>query len=571
MDHTSHAKSDAKCVEDGSRRKWIGHAFALLASQALLACSGGGDDVQQSSPAEPAPPPPPPPVAPSPPPVSPSPPAVGGTGGPFKVERSGLRYATLAQAVAGAVSGDIIKVAPGTYVVSATGESTDPGSTYTGPYGIELETLTIEWEVSGNRPVIDMSAYVFRAGSVGGQGIGINAGGANRSLTVRGLTLIGSRKGDSYGINSNAGYVYQQTPLNPQSALTIEYCKLVNWSDGVKTTYANQNLSVTMRYTTVEDCSEGGLTHGVYVQGDFLDVLGCTFRTTIAGNATGADGLGHLLKSRMKRTRIQGSLFDMRGGGASCIEAPVGGDLEVYGNIILKYKVGDASNPPIKYGFEEISTYLNVSITGDALQVGDQFVGQTSGARGTVVALQLNGTRLIYKRGGGDFNNPGENLLVGGNVRAVQVGSRGGSIDGTSFDGRTHRVRIAQNTIRNEQRSDWPGTTNYAVGMMWLCPNMTSDTGTPISNASIISAGFCRNNLVGDIGTGNRTVANIAPEPPYPDNTPVEASTISTTGTLGAYSGAPVPCSPAVNDAKYVWAGEFTIPTARSDTFRGGR
>lgn len=491
----------------------------------------------------------------------------GATLTPFRNARTGQRYATLAQAVAGSISGDTIKVAPGTYTVLAgPGEDPQPGQTYTGAGGIQLHTLTLEWEVPGVRPVLDLSAWAQAAG-FGGQPKGLHAGTNNRNFTVRGLELIGSKNGSSYGIYSEGGY----PSGNPVVTLTIEDCKLRFWADGVKTTYANRNMNVIMRRTTVEDCSGDSLTHGVYVQGDLLDVLGCTFRTTVAGNPTGAEFLGHLLKSRMARTRVRGSLFDMRGGGASCIEAPNGGDLEVYGNIILKYNIGSPSNPPIKYGFEENVPYINVALTGAPITAGNTIVG-ANGASGVVVATTNGNTRLYFTptSGGTRFDVGGQNILVGGVVRATQVGSFGGSPDGVGY-ATLHRVRIGQNTVRNEQPSSWPGTTATAIGMLWVSPTMTDASAVPISNSSIVAAGFVRNNIVADIGTGNRTVANIAPEPQYADNSPVEAATVSTlAGSPGVYSGSSIAGSPALNDAQYQYAGEFTEPLPRTDTFRGG-
>lgn len=391
----------------------------------------------------------------------------------------------------GAVSGDTIQVAPGTYVISALGDN-DPGMTRIAG-GINLHTLTIEWEVPGVQPIIDLSAFANREGNQGGRTVGIEAGPNSRNLTVRGLVLIGHQAGDAYGINSNAGYLPGVGfNGNPASTLTIEYCKLVRWADGVKATIYNREITVNLRYSTIEDCTGGSLTHGVYMPATAaIHVLGCVFRTTTAGLRPSSNTAGHLLKSRARVTTVRGSLFDPKAGCASCIETPNGGALTVEGNIILHYgQVSNANdNPPIKYGFEESAS----------------------------------------------------------------------SPDGTSQDGRTHSIKIAQNTVRKDQPRDWSGSSNTAIGMVWVAANMTTDARVPIAPASIPTA--VRNNIIADAGCAARTLMD------YPQNSAVARSTIS---DLGVYSGGPIAGSPAESDAKFVWAGEFAVPTGRMDTFQGG-
>jgi len=470
----------------------------------------------------------------------------------------------LGQAVADAISGDTIKVAPGTYVVRAgPAENNDPGMTYI-RNGIDLHTLTIEWEVPGLQPIIDQSAFAQLQGNSGGRPIGILAGSRNRNLTVRGLVLIGHPAGDSYGINTDAGYVEGVGfGTNPPSTLTIEYCKLVRWADGVKGTIYNREITCNIRYSTVEDCTGNSLTHGIYWPATAeLNALGCTFRTTVAGIGSGAASAGHLLKSRARVTTVRGCLFDMAGGGAACIETPSGGRLTVQGNVIMAYNVGDPSNPPIKYGFEESALRITISSpSGGPLAVGTVFTGASSGNSGTVTNVLSTNVYVYSLNNGGSYLNDGETIRVAGVARGTIT--RAGSPDGTSNDGRTHSVNVDQNTIVKEQPSNWPATTTTAIGALWISTGMTNDLGNPIT----VPPATMRNNLVTDnagsaTGAGQRTLLD------YPLNTAVPRSTI---GPLGVYSAAPVAGNPSVNDAAYAWAGEFTPPRARTDTSRGGR
>ena len=481
-----------------SRRSWINQAFSLLAGGSLLGCGGGGQEATAApspkTPTSGSPTPAPAPVpGPSPAPVPAPAPAPGSVNNPqpFKVVRTGVRFATLRAAVEGAISGDTIQVAPGTYVISALGAS-DVGMTWI-PGGINLHTLTVEWEIPGVMPVIDLSAYAYRDGTQGGRTTGLEAGSNNRSLTVRGLHLIGHPAGDSYGINSLQGYLpgvgYNGSPA---STLTIEYCKLQKFADGIKATIYNKEITVNVRYTTIEDCTGTYLTHGIYMPSlAELNVLGCTFRTTVAGASVPQSNAGHLLKSRARTTIVRGSLFDPAGGCASCIEAPNGGVLIVEGNVILHYGAASNSdeNPPIKFGFEESAA----------------------------------------------------------------------SPDGTASDGRTHSIKIAQNTVRKDQPS-WNGGDASRIGMIWVSASMTTPTGAPIPVGSIPTT--VRNNIIGGTTCGGRTLVD------YPNNTSVARSTISDTGV---YTGAPIAGEPAVNDASFVWDGEFRVPLPRTDTRRGGR
>lgn len=503
--------------------------------------------------------------------------ASGGSGSatPFLVVRTGSRYATLAQAVTGSISGDTIKVAPGTYVIPAgSAAATTPGMTVWGPSyeGIDLNTLTIEWEVPGSMPIIDLSAWAFQEGQSGGRPFGIKVGSNNRSMTIRGLHLIGHPEyGDGYGIVSLQGYLPGVGfNGNPPSTLNIDQCKLVRWADGVKATDYNKEITINVTSTVIEDCTGNFLTHGIYASSiAALNVRGCTFRTTVAGLKPAANNAGHLIKSRARVTVVEGSLFDPKAGCASCIEAPSGGALTVAGNIILHYGQTSSSddNPAIKYGFEESASRITVNHGAAApFTVGENIVA-SGGGTATITHVLSGSTYVFQKTNDSYINSTGQTLTVGGVLRGT-VTARMGSPDGSSNDGRTHSITVAQNTIRKDQPGNWSGSSATAIAAMWVSGNMTLDNGTALPRSSIPRV--VQNNIIGDLACGNKTLADGADgSESYPNNTAVARSTIS---DLGVHSSTAINCSPSVQNASWAWAGELLAAVARSaDLKRGGR
>jgi hypothetical protein len=278
---------------------------------------------------------------------------------PFLNARTGLRYTTLKQAVGlggegfVAQSGDTIKVAPGTYVITDVNSVGCPAIQSAGgiSFGVELPALTIEWEVPGQPAIFDMSAW--------NPAYGIQMGSPCTSLTLRGLHFIGRQENGSCGLEANTGYPYNSDwTLNPTCTLTVEYCKFKHWADGILMGYGMTQATLNVRYCWFEDCTQyDGLTHGIYCSpGAQCNVIGCFFTSTAAavGSQTGA---GHFLKSRARSTTVYGNLFagGTTGGCACCVELPCGGDVDISGNILLHYGFADHAdeNPPIKYGYEQ--------------------------------------------------------------------------------------------------------------------------------------------------------------------------------------------------------------------------
>jgi hypothetical protein len=492
---------------------------------------------------------------------------------PFLNRRTGTRYATLAQAVSGSISTDTIAVAPGTYVIS-TGVAGDssPGMTVV-EGGINLHTLTIEWEVPGVMPVIDLAAKALEQALGGGQMRAIEGGSNNRSLTVRGLHLIGHPRGGSdgsYGINTNAGYLPGVGfDGNPDATLTVEYCKLERWGNGVTNTQYNRNITVNLLYSYILNCTYNFLSHGVYIKAvKEFNVLGCTFRTTVAGIEPPANNSGDLLKTRARKTVVRGSLFDAAGGCASLIGLPNGGDFEATGNIFLHYGQANQSddNWAIKWGAEENARRVTLSLSGAMPTVGQVVTGNTSGWFGTV--SYVSGSTFVFERDGTGNFSIGETVSVGGTVRGT-VTATAGSPDGTQNDGRTHAYKVEQNTFRKDQPGNWSGSPSTAYGVFTLWTSMTLDDGTPLLPVAV--SGTMQNNIIGDLAAGTRQLTNLGDSnwPTYPNNTAVARSTIN---DLGFYSGTAIDCSPSVQSAAWTWAGELLAAVARSaDLKRGGR
>lgn len=446
-----------------------------------------------------------------------APPAAAPNATPFKNARTGLRYATLQAALddgggSAPVSGDTIKVAPGTYIVNS---SADVGSlTYilsSVPYGVLLDTLTIEWETFGTRPVIDMSGYSASSQASGGDGHCLIMGTTCHTLTVRGLDIKGYRGAQlCSGVYILTGYPAAPA-AGPSATLTVEYCAIRQCVNGILTR-PNYSFTGNYRYTTFEDNGKGdGLSHGIYASDNAAaNFLGCTFRTTAASAAQ--PGLGHLIKSRATVSTVQGCLFDPAHGTATCMDFPNGGTVSVAGNVILRYGAAayNDDNPPIKFGEEQVPS-VNAN--------SPSFAG-------------------------------------------------GGQTDNFVHDSRTHSLTLAQNTIRMVQpeggtpifpvlQLTTPTTDWYLAGV----PTPQSSGGTGGDVAMTVTQ-TVRNNIV---GSDTAAAANFVST--YPSNTAVSNTTIS---NLGVYSGDIVSGDPVVNDAAYAYASEFAIPNARTDTNRGG-
>ena len=122
---------------------------------------------------------------------SPSPPpaASASTLRPFRNARTNQQFALLRDALDAASSGDTIKVAAGNYVITSIN---DIGALWS-QYGVQQNTLTIEWETPGSMAVFDISAWAQANNQQGGDSPGLMMGSACRNLTVRGIGIRGYR------------------------------------------------------------------------------------------------------------------------------------------------------------------------------------------------------------------------------------------------------------------------------------------------------------------------------------------------------------------------------------------
>ena len=452
---------------------------------------------------------------------------------PFKVFRGGSQvgpaYATLHEAIVGtAQSGDTIKVAPGTYVISDPpgGGATQPGSIYFNTLptdtsskwaavdGIQYNTLTIEWEFPGQRPIIDVTAWCAWQATHGGSPDGFVMGTGQYYFTVRGIHLKGLLSTDnSGGVRSKSGYY--TTPPDGQgleSILTVEDCKFERFTNGIISTN-NRNQKYYIRRSVFENCSGRDQAHGIYMgHSDTIEVDGCRFQNTDVVEFS----RGHLFKSRAKYTRVRGSLLDSGSGCARLMDISNGGDLEVGGNILIHRGGGNPINA---------------------------FPGQQDNQ-----CIAFGPEQTTYWWGGSGGTGPPNNYPE------------------YETDGRLHLIKLWQNTIRKTE-GHRTGDPPQAFQILRIWPDILEPDGSPsVIDTTDGNGSTVRNNIVGS-DTVNTTSSAHVFVTDWPFNTECLHTEIDFSGV---YSGGVVPGNPAVNDAHTAWVADMTEPAVRTDTNRGG-
>lgn len=168
---------------------------------------------------------------------------------------------------------------------------------------------------------------------------------------------------------------------------------------------------------------------------------------------------------------------------------------------------------------------------------------------GGVVSITGN---VILHYGATTVNGKGEPLRYGDNQHTLT--------SDTNQDPAllTHSLLFAQNTVRQVLGRAADGNT---VDVVKIFPTGVATTllGGDLSTVTVTAT--VRNNIASNDTTGAATFLSR-----YPSNTIVDGSAIT---DLGVVSGAAVTGS--VNDATLEWAGDYLVPTARTDTNQGGR
>jgi hypothetical protein len=424
-------------------------------------------------------------------------PSEQGSATPFRLVRAGTTigsYATLQKCkdIGGWQSGDVVKCTGGIYIVdnvNAPGNTEIVFTTGGIQYGVEVDTLTIEWETPGIPMVLDFSKRFQISMWTGGQ----------PQLLTMGIHWRGARP--AIGASWFGAAIWTTLSGAPGNAtLTLEYCKISECPDGIKTQDGRRDLSTYVRYCVFEDNSDNrGLDHDIYTgQNALTYVLGCSFRKT-ADNPYPQDGMGHFIKSRCRETTVLACLFNGYmdtsgyGGVAQTINTPNGGIVKIAGNVTLYYgaKNYQSMGNPLRYGEDQhsrtVDTNLDPALT-------------------------------------------------------------------------THSLLYAQNTVR--MALGRPDDGNYE-SLLSIFPAGKATTLLCGSLAQIPVTATVRNNIV-----ANDTPAMAIFLKNYPNNTQKQLSQISDTGDI---TSAQIAGNPALNDALYEWAGDFRVPTPRTDTHRGGR
>ncbi|NCT82173.1 MAG: hypothetical protein GXC94_03455 [Comamonadaceae bacterium] len=123
-----------------------------------------------------------------------------------------------------------------------------------------------------------------------------------------------------------------------------------------------------------------------------------------------------------------------------------------------------------------------------------------------------------------------------------------------------HSLLLAQNTLRkyNGRPADGSDKALISIFPTGVATTLLSGAGSQIPVTAVV-----RNNLVAsDTPRAAEFVSR------YPANTEVPVSTLANNGE---YTGAQIAGAPAINDAPFEWAGDFTPPIPRSDSQRGAR
>jgi hypothetical protein len=451
--------------------------------------------------------------------------AAVGSSTPFRLTRGGTTigsYARLQQCRdAGWQSGDVVKVAAGTYAMADdrydvgtfTVRDNYPGGIHT---GVNIDTLTIEAEDMNDPPFIDGSWWCAAGVRSGGQPQFVTAGIPCHNITLRGIRMRGSPAPQGSTVISAAFWQLTDYPDADGAAATFTFdrCLFTGWGDAIKARY-HLSTSFYVNSCVFIDNSDAaaGLHHDIYTGNNALtEVVGCTFiRTGTAGYKQGS--YGHFVKSRCRTTRVKANRFfaymdaEFSGGANSLINTPCGGVVEVTGNIL------------IDYGAQSNGSAHNILRSAE-----QQF--PTSGEPSTDPLLDTHSYLIAQNI---TLQKPGYAVLPGNEPRVLAL------------------YHIPSNDPNGTVVST--GVPTYAM----------TGSGTMVPVTTVV-----RNNIVGHYDSAK--LSEFLAQ--YPNNTTASMAEVS---DLGYYSGGTVAGDPLVNDAALEWAGDYLVPLARTDTNRGGR
>lgn len=200
------------------------------------------------------------------------------------------------------------------------------------PYeGNLLGPVIIEGEPGKPAPVLDTDGY--------GDGVlyyqtGLFATGSC-DATFRRLVFRGFRRRDDYGNYAAVRLGQDSANLPMNSHVLFEDCEISNCDDGILGGAPGQSLTLRRCYFH-DNGNDTGRVHNVYFSNG--DVL--TVEDTLSVRCK----IGHLLKSRAKKTVIRNTRLIGNGGTESaCLDVPDGGILDIDGLVCEKSPGTDAN------------------------------------------------------------------------------------------------------------------------------------------------------------------------------------------------------------------------------------